>query len=591
MGTDPAGEAVSAAALFPAVQTAPLRPSAAPSQNVSASVDDAGMGNGAGTVVVMEGIHASVAGLDALFVEDAALTTGASAGAGVDVLQRQYEIRLDRMAAVKQVEAQLAAIKARDAAEAVEIQHAMTPPEAPVHERTYAEMSAVEEIAGVLTISSPAAGALVTQSRQICSLPPAIDALSAGTISWQHAKIIADETEGLGPAGAIALAAHFLDPDAPNPARGAAAGDLVPGRFRAKVRNWRERHHPETLEKRHTKCAADRRMEYTPDRDGMAWLSLYLPADTASAIWNRSTALARGLQSPDEPRSMTQLRPDIAAHLLLAAGQALSPAPEPTAGQNNTNKSRTGEANTETTEDGSHNPVGLASLAAADANETATASTGHEETARSGSTDLAKVPVPKVDVLVTVPVFSLLGLTDEPATLDGYGPIPASMARKLVTDGASSFYRVLVDPRDGAPLEIGRTNYRLTKAMKKPSAAQGRKMHLPRLQQPLPRQRHRPPHRLAPRRNHRNQQPRPTLPQTPPPQTRHRLDTHPSHPQRTTRLDLTHRPPLQTRTTRPGTTTMATRTTRRTHARNTQVPGRRNAQRPARRKEPLGTRP
>ncbi|MCQ6272618.1 HNH endonuclease, partial [Pseudarthrobacter sp. R1] len=50
--------------------------------------------------------------------------------------------------------------------------------------------------------------------------------------------------------------------------------------------------------------------------------------------------------------------------------------------------------------------------------------------------------------------------------LDGSGPIPASMARNLVGDGAGSFYRVLVDPRDGAPLEIGRTRYRLTKAMR-----------------------------------------------------------------------------------------------------------------------------
>jgi hypothetical protein len=248
----------------------------------------------------------------------------------VDVLQRRYEIRLERMAVTKQLEAQIAAIKARDAAEAIEIQHAMTPPEAPVHERTYAEMSAVEEIAGVLTISSPAAGALVTQSRQLTSLPPAMDALSAGTITWQHAKIIADETEGLGPAGAAALVAHVLDP---NPARGAAAGELVPSRFRTRVRNWRERHHPESLEKRHTKSAADRRMEYSPDRDGMAWLSLYIPAHQASAIWNRTTALARGLQSPDEPRTMTQLRPDIAAHLLLAAGPALSPAPESTAAE------------------------------------------------------------------------------------------------------------------------------------------------------------------------------------------------------------------------------------------------------------------
>jgi hypothetical protein len=50
--------------------------------------------------------------------------------------------------------------------------------------------------------------------------------------------------------------------------------------------------------------------------------------------------------------------------------------------------------------------------------------------------------------------------------LDGYGPIPASMARDLVANGADSFHRVLVDPRDGAPLEIGRTSYRLTNAMR-----------------------------------------------------------------------------------------------------------------------------
>ncbi len=76
------------------------------------------------------------------------------------------------------------------------------------------------------------------------------------------------------------------------------------------------------------------------------------------------------------------------------------------------------------------------------------------------------MPVPRAQVLITVPVLSLLGATEEPAMLDGYGPIPPSMARRLVADGADSFHRVLVDPRDGAPLEIGRTSYRLTKAMR-----------------------------------------------------------------------------------------------------------------------------
>ncbi len=64
------------------------------------------------------------------------------------------------------------------------------------------------------------------------------------------------------------------------------------------------------------------------------------------------------------------------------------------------------------------------------------------------------MPSPRAQVLITVPVLSLLGATDEPATLDGYGPIPPSMARHLITDGADSFYRGMTDPRDGAPLEM-----------------------------------------------------------------------------------------------------------------------------------------
>jgi hypothetical protein len=91
---------------------------------------------------------------------------------------------------------------------------------------------------------------------------------------------------------------------------------------------------------------------------------------------------------------------------------------------------------------------------------------GTESSVSAGSVPPGDVPSPRAQVLVTVPVFSLLGQTEEPAKLDGYGPIPPSMARRLVADGATSFLRVLTDPRDGAPLEIGRTSYRLTKPMR-----------------------------------------------------------------------------------------------------------------------------
>jgi hypothetical protein len=161
---------------------------------------------------------------------------------------------------------------------------------------------------------------------------------------------------------------------------------------------------------------------------------------------------------------------------------------------------------------------------------------------------------------VTVPVFALMGLTDEPAMLDGYGPIPASMARNLVAETSTSFHRVLIDPRDGAPLEIGRDSYRTTAAIRQwlrmrdgkcpfPGCsnqsldneadhllawADGGTTGISNLGQPCPKH-----HRL-----------KHTSGWTP----------HHSHQRRTTRLDITRRPPLQKRTPGLGTTPVASGT-------------------------------
>jgi hypothetical protein len=341
---------------------------------------------------------------------------GSGGSGGADPLREQADACLDGLAAVARIEAATAAAKVRLAAGFTETTRAMASPDAPAQERKVTEMAMVAEVACVLTVSERSAAALLEQSHELTTaLPLTLAALEAGDLSWQHARILVDETTSLDPAGAAAMEAHFLDPDATKAARCCPAGEMVPGRFRHKARTWRERHHPVSIEKRHARSVLDRRLEYAPDRDGMAWLSAYLPADQAAGIWNRTTATARGLQGPAEGRTMTQLRADIAATLLLG-----------------------GTAGNEARADG-------------------TPATG----APAG-----KVPSPAAQVLVTVPVFALTGLTDEPATLDGYGPIPASMARNLVADGASSFHRVLVDPRNGAPLEIGRDSYRIPAAMR-----------------------------------------------------------------------------------------------------------------------------
>jgi hypothetical protein len=58
-----------------------------------------------------------------------------------------------------------------------------------------------------------------------------------------------------------------------------------------------------------------------------------------------------------------------------------------------------------------------------------------------------------VDVAVTIPMLTLLELSDEPATLDGYGPIDADTARRLAGT-AKSITRLLTHPATGNLLDV-----------------------------------------------------------------------------------------------------------------------------------------
>ena len=352
--------------------------------------------DGAAIVETVEAIETSASALAAL----AGRCTGNAASASADPLRDQTDACLDGMAEVGRMEARLAALKVHFTAGYASAAEAMAARAVSPQERTAQEMAMRAEVACALTVSEGTAGALLAESDALTTvLPRTLAALQAGTLSWQHARVMCGETSGLEPGAAAVLEAHFLAPDSPHAARGCPAGELVPSRFRVRARRWRERHHPVSIEARHRRSALDRRLECVPDRDGMAWLSSYLPAEAAAGIWSRVTDASRALQGPGESRTLTQLRADVAADWLLR---------------------------------------GVAE----------------------------GTPSPTAQVLVTVPVLSLLGAGEEPAMLDGYGPVPASVARRLVGEGASSFLRVLTDPRSGAPLEIGRSSYRIPKAMR-----------------------------------------------------------------------------------------------------------------------------
>jgi hypothetical protein len=62
-------------------------------------------------------------------------------------------------------------------------------------------------------------------------------------------------------------------------------------------------------------------------------------------------------------------------------------------------------------------------------------------------------------VQVIVALSTLLGVDEQPGELDGYGPIPAGLARLLAADPTGTRRRLITDPL-GRLVDSGRTRYR-----------------------------------------------------------------------------------------------------------------------------------
>ncbi|MCR3719351.1 protein of unknown function (DUF222) [Prauserella flava] len=73
-----------------------------------------------------------------------------------------------------------------------------------------------------------------------------------------------------------------------------------------------------------------------------------------------------------------------------------------------------------------------------------------------------QVPQAAAQVYVHLPVDAALSISDTGCELDGYGPIPAPIAREIMTGPESVWRAVLCDSATGEPLDLGRTRRRPT---------------------------------------------------------------------------------------------------------------------------------
>lgn len=270
----------------------------------------------------------------------------------------------------------------------------------------------VSEVACAFHLPERTAENLIEASRSLVhKLPSTLAALAAGRISYPHAQVIIDESATLTPEAA----ATFEEAVLPGAERQTVA------QLKRAARIERERIDAESIRVRTERGVARRGVFFDPAHDGMAWLSAYLPAPEAAALYERVTHIAAGLHDTTEGRTLAQLRADVLVDLVL-------------------------------------DPSGAASVGATGANAEARIDDNATDV-RSATRNI------KPDVCLMVPVLSLLGHGDEPAHLEGYGPIDIDAARELVGN-ATSFIRILTHPETGAILSVGHDRYAAPKNLR-----------------------------------------------------------------------------------------------------------------------------
>ena len=174
--------------------------------------------------------------------------------------------------------------------------------------------------------------------------------------------------------------------------------------LRAKVRGLDLAADPDAAQRRHKAERERRSVSMTPAPCSMAWLTAYLPADDAMTVMTGLDALAAASPPPDQdPRGIDARRADALVDTLRHV------------------------LDTATAPDGTPLPVRQ-----------------HR----------------RPHLQVTASATTLLGLDHAPATLHGYGPIPATMARTIAAQ--ATWRPLLTDPHTGELLARGTTTYRPT---------------------------------------------------------------------------------------------------------------------------------
>jgi hypothetical protein len=263
-----------------------------------------------------------------------------------------------------------------------------------------------EDVSSALRLSAGTAQMRIDVARTLVNhLPNTCSALATGELSAAHATVIAKETAAAIRDGLSEFAIFSIEQKAI-----AHAEFHTPSQVAQQVRSAIAKFAPATFEEVVEKARDCRRVSCYNDIDGMSTVVAILPAADAQTVMKAIEAfIIKGTLE----------------------WEAL-------------NESETSDLRS-------------ADMKRADA---LTAIAGFALAASSEDVALHRRPI---TVNVTIDLPTLLGLSENPGQLAGYGAIPASVARALASDG--KWKRFITDPQTGALLDYGRETYQPPQAL------------------------------------------------------------------------------------------------------------------------------
>ena len=245
------------------------------------------------------------------------------------------------------------------------------------------------------------------------------DALACGEISLAHANVIARETWRIIDDGIDSKTLAQLEREVI-----AKAEFGTPGQISKFIRKSIAEIAPEQFEKAVTRDSELRKVDIYPEPNGMSTLVAFLPAADAQTIKLAIEKRVRIAKTLGNQSAINNLKPELQAELEREVAE----------------------------HEGASSIRNLLSDAMKADALTAIAANYLENTKDDG-----KAHRRPVSVSLTIDLPTLLGLADNPGELQGYGAIPASIARELAADG--KWRRFITDPTSGNLLDCGRDTY------------------------------------------------------------------------------------------------------------------------------------